>query len=104
MTDRNVDAGRVIRDEGVGRLATLTGDVAEDLQRPVKPFYAGIFIFMSNDFGKCKMFYLPKADVPEHFLFFKNIRCWILHLVCKGGMGFLSNSLKFIIQTRSQII
>ena len=44
MTDRNVNSGRVIRDEGVGSLATLTGDVAEDLQRPVKPFYTGIFI------------------------------------------------------------
>ena len=42
MTDRNVNSGRVIRDEGVGSFATLTGDVAEDLQRPVKPFYAGI--------------------------------------------------------------
>ena len=44
MTDRDVDSGRVIWDEGVGSLATLAGDVAEDLYRPVKPFYAGIFI------------------------------------------------------------
>ena len=43
---------------------------------------------MSNDFGKCKMFYLAKADVPEHFLFFKNIRCWILHLVVKEEWDF----------------
>ncbi len=43
-------------------------------------------LFMSNDFGKCRMFYLPK--LPEHFLFFKNIRCWILHLECKREWDF----------------
>ena len=47
MTDdstyRDVDSGRVVRHEGVGRLSTLAWDVAEDLKRPVKPFYAGIY-------------------------------------------------------------
>ena len=43
MTDRDVDSGREVRHECVSLLAALAGDVAEDLERPVKPFYAGIY-------------------------------------------------------------
>ena len=48
MTDRNVDAGREVRHECVSLLAALAGDVAEDLEGPVKPFYAGMYSCLMN--------------------------------------------------------
>ena len=48
MTDRDVDAGREIRHECVSLLAALAGDVAEDLEGPVKPFYAGMYSCLMN--------------------------------------------------------
>ena len=89
MTDnstyRDVDSGRVVWHEGVGRLATLAWDVAEYLERPVKPFYAGIYsclMILAN--AECFIF----LNFQNIFLFFKNIRCWILHLECKREWDF----------------
>ena len=48
MTDRDVDSGREVRHECVSLLAALAGDVAEDLEGPVKPFYAGMYSCLMN--------------------------------------------------------
>ena len=47
-THRDINSGWVVRHKGVLGLASLGGDIAEDLQGAVEPFYAEIKYYIAR--------------------------------------------------------